>query len=796
MKALQADQLRGQVDVGIITVRQDEADAVTRRLEPQDTVRGRRWYDMAWCADRRGARYRTVHVRCPSEGHRDAQTVAEELINDLEPAWILLVGICGSVPSDEFTLGDVIIASGVGDFALQAWKEENRKEFHLQGGRVHRQVEEILGLPTLWRHLADWNSHKTIGRDPPNIAIPPDHSSPLLYGSEDWRDRVIEALERHWARGDPVSRRPLAFAGPIGTGNTLVKDTSFMTGLLEYFRKLAAIEMELGGVLAAARQSNREYPVLCVRGISDIVGLKRDPQWTAYACETAAACCLGLIRSGLLGDPRSGVSRHASPPPDLLPRPALRIANWPALATAPSAGATFPCNLAVRWGLDRGGFIGVVGGAPELRLIDALMTAELELQRVLRHGVEGVALPIRVWLDVPEGVSTSTIYQVTSDVLRDAPHTKDERLPRLLEAFQAHAAIPGFTVTRRIDGITADELVGTIEELHQMSASDDAVDAAFCLELVGDQHDATTLIDHATTRLRDRGITIDAFGWTAASAQTAPGSALARLVGGLKGPELLEEPSLLGRLRRASRSGSSLASRERLLIEELAGAGPDDLQRAVQFVRNRHPGLASDFTSVLARSEVETTRLAALAAVADADRLLDAWLEGVGDEFDKIPGPTQLVQISTNVSLRINLVCAMMRHRRYLSQAGESFDVSMDRLLADADPELVAVVEAIRSGDVQRPEFFDQDTGSERLSLLRRCMPDLAVPIDELTPTARNRRGVWRLVQSVDLRAELLTRLLRLGPSARAVLGLCSADERARIHGTQRWRELLELRRW
>ena len=34
---------------------------------------------------------------------------------------------------------------------------------------------------------------------------------------------------------------------------------------------------------------------LAIRGISDVVGFKRHPDWTAYACETAAAFAKALL---------------------------------------------------------------------------------------------------------------------------------------------------------------------------------------------------------------------------------------------------------------------------------------------------------------------------------------------------------------------------------------------------------------------------------------------------------------------------------------------------------------------
>jgi nucleoside phosphorylase len=55
--------------------------------------------------------------------------------------------------------------------------------------------------------------------------------------------------------------------------------------------------MELGGVYVAGQRINRQYPVLAIRGISDIVGFKRDDEWTKYACKTAAAFAIALVRS-------------------------------------------------------------------------------------------------------------------------------------------------------------------------------------------------------------------------------------------------------------------------------------------------------------------------------------------------------------------------------------------------------------------------------------------------------------------------------------------------------------------
>jgi len=59
--------------------------------------------------------------------------------------------------------------------------------------------------------------------------------------------------------------------------------------------------MELVGVMTAARSVGDEKTcVLAIRGISDVVGYKRKPEWTVYACHSAAAFTYALLGSGLI----------------------------------------------------------------------------------------------------------------------------------------------------------------------------------------------------------------------------------------------------------------------------------------------------------------------------------------------------------------------------------------------------------------------------------------------------------------------------------------------------------------
>jgi hypothetical protein len=58
--------------------------------------------------------------------------------------------------------------------------------------------------------------------------------------------------------------------------------------------------MEISGAYEAARSISGDLPVIVIRGISDIIGFKRDSKWTEYACQTAASFCRAMLTSAVL----------------------------------------------------------------------------------------------------------------------------------------------------------------------------------------------------------------------------------------------------------------------------------------------------------------------------------------------------------------------------------------------------------------------------------------------------------------------------------------------------------------
>jgi nucleoside phosphorylase len=73
-----------------------------------------------------------------------------------------------------------------------------------------------------------------------------------------------------------------------------MKDPAVLIPWLQTARKILAVEMESGGVYRAAQE---RCPMLAIRGISDIIGLRRSDTWTKYACASAAAFTRAFLRT-------------------------------------------------------------------------------------------------------------------------------------------------------------------------------------------------------------------------------------------------------------------------------------------------------------------------------------------------------------------------------------------------------------------------------------------------------------------------------------------------------------------
>jgi nucleoside phosphorylase len=290
VKQVPAAELKGKLDFGIITIREDESQAVLKRLPTKTLCKGKQTYSISTLLTSNGDEYVIASVRCLEQGNQQAQSVAQRLIDDLDPQWILLVGIAGCIPDPDYTLGDVILASRLHDFCVSARFENGASQFNVRGGPMHPDVQNLLAsLPFIESLLGKWNTSRRIGADRPKTKLQAEN----FYGDDVWKDKTRASLKRYFG---PKSNRkiPKVLTGSVASSDTLVKDTNLVKEWQQSARQVAGIEMELAGVYQAAHDAQK--PVLAIRGISDVVGFKRSPEWTEYACHTAAAVAVALLK--------------------------------------------------------------------------------------------------------------------------------------------------------------------------------------------------------------------------------------------------------------------------------------------------------------------------------------------------------------------------------------------------------------------------------------------------------------------------------------------------------------------
>jgi nucleoside phosphorylase len=287
LKALEQEE---KISVVALTIREDETSAVIRRLhEPRTTRKRNRTYTVGHLSCHDGSRVEIAVLRLLDQGPIYAADATRDAIDDWNPRWLALVGICGAVPDSEFCLGDVLVTPRVHDFSISASLEGDRY-YSIKGGPLKSEVVDLLGaLEGARDSLSGWEAD--IGLPLPRL----DLSARNRYGDMRWQERTKKALQAAVNRREmnPSVRFTVRTAASSGV---LVKDSQLAQEWLGHSRDISAIEMELAGVYQASRRSHHEYPILAVRSVSDIVGLSRDPAWTAFAVEAAASFFVRLVQ--------------------------------------------------------------------------------------------------------------------------------------------------------------------------------------------------------------------------------------------------------------------------------------------------------------------------------------------------------------------------------------------------------------------------------------------------------------------------------------------------------------------
>ena len=278
-----------RVDIGVLTIRDDEFRAVLKAFPTDpDIHKGRhREYALRTADAGQGRRYRLAILRQIEQGNGEAQEAARDLIDDLQPSLLLVVGIAGGLPSDDLSLGDVVLSTRIVDFSLEARKFQEQTTYNLGGGPIPKAIAVgIANLSAREAEMGEWWQ----GLPPkPKVTL----SGRQFYGPPKWQTQVRDKLAVHYGRNVPP-RPPTFSAGPIASSDRLIKDPKALLPWISSVRGIQAIEMESAGVHRATRDNT---PMLAIRGLSDIVGLKRQEAWTKYACAVAAAFTGAYLRT-------------------------------------------------------------------------------------------------------------------------------------------------------------------------------------------------------------------------------------------------------------------------------------------------------------------------------------------------------------------------------------------------------------------------------------------------------------------------------------------------------------------
>jgi small GTP-binding protein len=274
--------------VGIITMKEEEFEAALDKLKPSREKAGKnRDYDVADIETSKG-KCSVAITRCVQQGNSYAQSTANEMISDLSPRFIIVVGIAGGIPTIDFCLGDVVVSDFIQDLNLEdtGSSPENRK-FNALGEPLLPAASRIVErLKSIERKSPTWSTSEFIVSPRPSL------DGKHTTQDKDWNDDIDKALKNHANK-----TAPKATAKKIASSDRLVKDPELLQTWRKVLKAVSAVEMESAGAYIACQRSN--VPFLAIRGISDIVGWRRDEAWTLYACHTAAAYTRMLIESGV-----------------------------------------------------------------------------------------------------------------------------------------------------------------------------------------------------------------------------------------------------------------------------------------------------------------------------------------------------------------------------------------------------------------------------------------------------------------------------------------------------------------
>ncbi|WP_437781759.1 phosphorylase family protein [Sorangium sp. So ce1097] len=311
-----ARALAGRVTVGIVTALPKELAAAKAMLEgPVEHSAGGdgagRDYVLGEIPARGGGAHAVALVSTGMGNNLASVRVTQMLEHFRQIRSVVMVGIAGGVPHPErpaehVRLGDVVVVDRRGVVQYDLDKETARGKTPRPSPRAPGAwlLEGVDALEVLaYERKAPWVKLIDRGRRLVGARRPPEAEDVLHDPADPSKVRPHPA--------DPLRRKgqPRVFQGPIGSGNTLLKNPRRRDQLRDELG-IKAVEMEGSGLADAAWQHDVGY--LVVRGICDYCDEHKGDAWQMVAAIVAAAyarAVLERMRASRPGEERPGPAR-------------------------------------------------------------------------------------------------------------------------------------------------------------------------------------------------------------------------------------------------------------------------------------------------------------------------------------------------------------------------------------------------------------------------------------------------------------------------------------------------------
>lgn len=240
--------------IGVVVALDIELDAVLKRFNHEQLRNDLRTYYIGHI-NPDSESYKIAVVRSSHPGNTPAAVVTRDLIKDLDPKYVVLIGIAAGYDDDGLKLGDVVVSDSIIDYDYT--KEFNEKTLNRQ--RMFNSDPYLIECVKKFKWDGKIETKKPDGSSDPNIKV-----------------------------------------GHIATGNKVIASTIYKEKIKSIHDKIIAIEMESGGVADAAQQLKNPIGILVIKGISDMGDKDKGDDWHEYSANVAAQFFVDFLRSGLI----------------------------------------------------------------------------------------------------------------------------------------------------------------------------------------------------------------------------------------------------------------------------------------------------------------------------------------------------------------------------------------------------------------------------------------------------------------------------------------------------------------